>query len=557
MGRAADSPLDARLRQVARRLAWQRTADRYAAWLPVLGAAVLVGSLALPLVWPSMTGLQFVWLVLGSVTAFLIGERVIARRRRPTITDSALELDRRFALSERATTAVSLDGDLKQTQAGRALWLDASAKVEPIRVKDRFAITYSRRLWLLPLALYAAALAWIFLRGPILENLLGLTGSDAGGEQVAATQKPAPTKPILKMPREREGKSEELQKLEAELDELFNSKEKKTPSDDSKSPGESAREQIEKVAEQQEKLRKLERAKIESLRKMTEQLGKLDPKKTSPGDDTNGLQDALTKGNFDKARDEVDKLRKKAKAMKPEEAQKLQKEMEKLTDEIEKLTRDQENKEELQKAIDKAKQEGRDAESLEREMQQLQQDAKKMEQLQKVAEKMKAASEALKEQNMEKADEQLGELAESLKELGDELQDLEDIDEHLQNLRELKKKLCKQCEGQGESESQEPRESPMGKGKGVAWGDRPEDKDAKSDSKDERIRTKFDPTGQKRFAGSVDGPAFKKQSKVQMAGEIQQAAQDAPEAGEVQTLPRGAKGMIQEYFEGLGNYGKK
>ena len=418
-------------------------------------------------------------------------------------------------------------------------------------------MTYSRRLWAFPVALVGATLVWIFLRGPILESVLGVTPDQDSKDQASFTPKPHVPKPALKMPRERDGKSEELKKLEAELDELYNSKDKKTPSDDSKSPGESAREQIEKVAEQQDKLRKLEQAKIESLRKMTEQLGKMDPKKSSPGDDTNGLQDALSKGNFDKAREEVDQLRKKAKEMKPEEAQKLQREMEKLTDEIEKLSRNQEKKDELQKAIDKAKKEGRDAESLEREMQQLQQDAKKMEQLQKVADKMKAASESLKEQNMEKADQQLGELAESLKELSDELQDLEDIDEHLQNLRELKNKLCKQCEGQGESEGKEPRESNMAKGKGVAWGDRPEDKDAKSESKDERIRTKFDPTGKKRFAGSVEGPAFKKQSKVQMAGEIQQAAQDAPEAGEVQTLPRGAKGMIQEYFEGLGQYGKK
>jgi hypothetical protein len=142
-----------------------------------------------------------------------------------------------------------------------------------------------------------------------------------------------------------------------------------------------------------------------------------------------------------------------------------------------------------------------------------------------------------------------------MKELGEQLEDLEDIEEHLQNLKALKKKLCEGCEG--ECEGKEPHESPFGKGKGVAWGERPEDKNAKSDSKEERIRTQFDPSGKKRFAGSVEGPAFKKQSKVQMAGEIQQAAQDAPVAGEVQTLPRGAKGMIQEYFEGLGNYGKK
>ena len=71
MGRAADSPLDARLCQVARRLAWQRSADRFAVGLPAIGAAVLIGSSVLPICWPLMNGLQFAWTVGGLLLAFV------------------------------------------------------------------------------------------------------------------------------------------------------------------------------------------------------------------------------------------------------------------------------------------------------------------------------------------------------------------------------------------------------------------------------------------------------------------------------------------------------
>ena len=38
-----------------------------------------------------------------------------------------------------------------------------------------------------------------------------------------------------------------------------------------------------------------------------------------------------------------------------------------------------------------------------------------------------------------------------------------------------------------------------------------------------------------------------------MAGDIKQAVQEAPEAVEVQRLPKAAKEMVKEYFEKLGN----
>ena len=38
-----------------------------------------------------------------------------------------------------------------------------------------------------------------------------------------------------------------------------------------------------------------------------------------------------------------------------------------------------------------------------------------------------------------------------------------------------------------------------------------------------------------------------------MAGDIRQAVQDAPDAVEVQRLPKAARDLVKEYFEKLGN----
>jgi hypothetical protein len=91
----------------------------------------------------------------------------------------------------------------------------------------------------------------------------------------------------------------------------------------------------------------------------------------------------------------------------------------------------------------------------------------------------------------------------------------------------------------------------------VASGKRPENPDAKSNSEEARQRGRFDPRGRKTYAGAVNGPAFTKKSAVEMAGEIQQAVQDAPEAVEVQRLPKAAREMVREYFEKLGGNAPK
>jgi hypothetical protein len=117
----------------------------------------------------------------------------------------------------------------------------------------------------------------------------------------------------------------------------------------------------------------------------------------------------------------------------------------------------------------------------------------------------------------------------------------------------MKKEGCKDCEGEkkdGQGGDGESRANSRAEG---ATGNRPENKDAKTKEGDEkRVRGFFDPKGRKTYGGSTTGPAFKKASSAEMSKEIQQAVQEAPEAVEVQRLPKAAQEMVKEYFEKLG-----
>jgi hypothetical protein len=69
---------------------------------------------------------------------------------------------------------------------------------------------------------------------------------------------------------------------------------------------------------------------------------------------------------------------------------------------------------------------------------------------------------------------------------------------------------------------------------------------------DERVRSPFDVKGKKSFGGLTKGQAFTKKTDKELGSAIEQAAQEAPTAAEVQRLPRDARESVKEYFEKLG-----
>jgi hypothetical protein len=80
-------------------------------------------------------------------------------------------------------------------------------------------------------------------------------------------------------------------------------------------------------------------------------------------------------------------------------------------------------------------------------------------------------------------------------------------------------------------------------------GRRPLGKQKPFRSFDARAKAEFDPKGKKIFEGYAPGQSFQKRNGVEIAGEIRQASQDAPEAIEQQRIPKAAREMAKGYFQ--------
>jgi len=87
---------------------------------------------------------------------------------------------------------------------------------------------------------------------------------------------------------------------------------------------------------------------------------------------------------------------------------------------------------------------------------------------------------------------------------------------------------------------------------GVGAGRRPLGEKGPFRSYDAKAKAEFDPKGKKIFDGYAPGQSFKKKSTVEIEGEIQQAAQDAPEAIEQQRIPKAYRESAKGYFRNLG-----
>ena len=484
-----------------------------------------------------------------------------AVRSTPSREATALEIDTRFGLRERVTTALTLAERDAATPAGQAVVADAAAKVAPLKVADRFPVRVRWHALAVPALAGCLAAAAVFYHPDPARVQAGEDDpaakkpGDAAKIAANSQKKAVPfTKPKAPDELDRGAKSEKMKDLETELDKLA----EKWAKDPFADTPEKQREKVTEATKMEEKLKEFSREKLEKLSQMEKQLAQLDKlnkdKDFSDGP-AKGLNDALAKSDLKKAKDEVDELRKKAKNkdLDKKEQEKLAKQLDKMKDEVEKLSRNKEREEELKKLIDKAKEEGRDAESLERELEKTQSETKESsEALQDLAQSLKRAQQAAEKGDLDELSRELEKVGDRIKETEGELKDLEDAQEYLQRLKAEKEKACKACQGQGQGKGNGKGDTDQPNDGGIGEGRRPINEDAKTSSQDERIKGLFDPTGKKSYGGATRGPAFNKKTTAEFGKEIREAVQEAPVAADSQRLPRDARDAVKEYFQSLG-----
>jgi hypothetical protein len=564
MANVVFSSIDVRVRQARIRLFIQSLVQRLISyWAIALG--VSVGWFLLqPLVLVDAPK-DLRWIVAGSICGIATIAAIIwSIHLAPSRINAALTLDKRFELRERVTTALNLGEYELSSSAGQALLHDANQKVQDITVRERFPIELGRRAWLIPgQILVLVLLAWGY--NPVISSVNTDSSKSEDKDQAKAKgndpTNPQTQRPPIQRPLDRKNKSEDLKALETELDKLYNDANKKKQEE---TKPEQAREKVEQITNAEEKLKKYATEQAEKFQKLNEQLSKLStPDKSDPNREegiSKEFQEALQKMDFKKAGEEVEQLRKKIKEKKmtEEEAKNLEKQLEKMVDQLERVAKNEQQQKKIKEMIDQAKKEGRNAEALERELQRLMDECEKSQELQNLAKKLGQCKKCLEKQDFDGLDKNLGDLGKQIDDMKEQLEDLFDADEHLQNLKQMRDELCKKCNGEGEGkEGKEPKEADDATGKGIAWGRRKENPDAKTNWEDQRQRGQFNPKGRKTYGGATDGPAFTRKTTVQMGGEIQEAVQEAAEAMEVQKLRKSDQNAVKEYFQSLGRQAPK
>ena len=134
-------------------------------WATFAGLFVAVVGMTIPKIWH----LEFLntqdkgdaWVyswILGGVVLGLLVAAVLTWLNRESHLDVAVEVDKRFGLKERLSSALAIDANTQETSAGKALMEDAQNRAESIDVRDhfRFQPTWRALLPLIPVLLLVA-----------------------------------------------------------------------------------------------------------------------------------------------------------------------------------------------------------------------------------------------------------------------------------------------------------------------------------------------------------------------------------------------------------------
>jgi hypothetical protein len=525
--------LQQQVRRARRRLILQRFFDVLGwCWLATLSVALVL--VAVDKKWP--LGVAVWGWVAGALVVGLAAAIIWTSLRRSTPLEAAIELDHRFSLKERVSSALSLSPADRETEAGEALLADAVAKIERIDVGGRFVVKPPRRL-LLPLVPAALAVLVALLIGPAVIDEPMAKAADPNAQQQVKKATAAVRRQLAD--RREQAKKEGLkdaerlfQKLESGMKELNNEPMK-----------EKAMAKINDLSRQLADRRQ----QIGGTDKVKEQLDQLKKIDHGPADK---LAKALSRGDLKKAADELKKLKDALDNGKLDQKQKndLAKQIEQMKNQLEKQANAckaaQQN---LQKRIAELRKAGQmqQANQLEEQLAKLAAQMPQMQKLQELAQKLGQCSKCLRNG---KAGDAAKAMAQMQSDLQGQLKEMEMLDDAEKQLCQAKDQMgCCKCGGAGCAECQGPPGNGLGRGKGI--GARPERK-TKTAFYDSKVKPKIG-KGSAVVVGMTDGPNVKGDVQQEIQAQVESTKHGTTDPLTGRRMPRKHGEHAKEYFDGL------
>lgn len=523
-----------------------------------LFAALIVATIAcaVPGIRTVTTDVQtwnFAWII-GSIAVAVVGSLIYALVSAPSPDRVALEVDKRFGLSERLSSSLSMSPSDRESEFGLAVINDADRRADKIKIAEKFGFQPSRLGWL-PLAIAPVLVLVMLLVDPT--QTVDPNGPDQIDPAVAAQVKRASLQ--LKKRIEQQKRNADAKGLKEARD-LFEKMEK----------------DLNKITEKKNVDRKEAMIALNDLKKQLEerreQLGSSDQMRKAMAQ-MQSLQSgpageaakSIAKGDFGKAEQMMRQLASKMKDGKLSEKEKeqLEKQVQQLKSQLEKAIEQQKQKQdELKEKIEQAKREGRsqDAAKMQQQLNQMQQQSKQQtQQMQQMADKLGQAAQAMQNGDSKQAADALDAMADQLGDMQQEMSEMKDLEDAMNDLSQSKEQMrcskcggggCQQCQGMGMGQGQGEGDQPgNGLGEGSGQGDRPEE-EGDTNTYETQVRGQVK-KGKAVISGFADGPNRKGISREDVKHAIEKTFSEESDPLENQQLPRTEREHAMDYFNKL------
>lgn len=480
------------------------------------------------------------WAWLGGALGLGIAAAVVwTLLTRETGLSAAIEIDHRYQLKERVSSALALPADEGQTEIGQALVADAIRRAERIDVAERFHVEPSRRLLLPLLPGLAAVLILVLISPAVIDNPADATTNTAETQkQVKKSAEDLRRKLV-----ERRQEAEKLGLKDAER--LF-----KRLEDSSREMAEKQPEKKKALAELNDLSRQLQarRQQLDGTDKLKQQLDQLKNLDRGPADK---FAQAMSKGDFKQAAEQLKKIQEQLAGNKLDDKQKeqLAKQIEQMKEKLDKMADAQKKaQQDLKDRIKQAQQagQGEEASKLEQQLQKLLGQGPQMEQLQQLASKLGECGKCMKDGNLQDAQQALNGMQAGLQDLQKQVEELQMLDDAMEQLAKSREQMnCPFCGGAGCGKCQ--GEPGMGLGEGQGKGERPE---AKTDTKsyDSQVKQKVG-EGVADVVDMVHGPNVKGKVEQQIQQQFDSTREGAADPLSGHRIPRKLREHAQEYFD--------
>jgi hypothetical protein len=468
---------------------------------------------------------------------------VLALLRLPSAQAVALALDEKFGLKERATTLLLLTPEQQRSPAGQALLADVSEKLAQLDVTSRFPVRLTWHAALVPVCAIAL----------VLVSFMQRSAQAGNGESTAAKPPPAVAENATKISEKKKELEKKIEEAKRKAEALDKVKKGEDIDPDLKKILNKPHETPEEIRQGVKELGDLQKQKQDQLNEAADQkrnlekelqqmkaMDKRDEQKEGPAKD---LNKALDDGKLDQAKQEAEQLRKKLdkQELTGKEKEQLEKQLEQTKEKLERLAQQQDKRDQLEKLNKEGK---LDDEKLEQELKKLDRQKDKLKDLDDVAKKLGECKQCMQQGDQKGAAEAMKKAAAKLNELDRQEQEQlareKGLQEQLDQIQDLRNEMRNGMNQGGE-----------GKGR------RPEKQNETGKPIDSKVRTPLDKKGQFVIDGYTPGQNYKKVKPSEVAGQIDAATQEGPQALEKQPIPRAYRRTATDYYDNLGDQRKK